>query len=354
MKIGLNFYPDFENLPLEGLKEGILNRDNLRFASQIGVTHIIAWMPLPPGNGYWEYDDLAGLKNQVESHGLVLEAIENLPPVHYDRILLGSGGRDKQIENISKTLSNMGRAGIGCLGYFFSITGYWGHWRTGEKQGGRGGAGVTSFDSGKIGKQEPVSLGEFWGNWKTDYHDPEKKLDPINREMMWDRLVYFLDRIIPAAEDAGVRLCIHPADPPAPSLRGIERIMNNPGDFKKLIKLFPSKYHGVEFCQGTFAEMEGVGAKVIDLIRYFGKRKKIFYVHFRNVRGTYPKFDEAFIDEGDVPMLEALKAYRDVGFNGVIIPDHVPVLNTVSEPWHSGMSYSVGYIKAAMQALNII
>jgi mannonate dehydratase len=100
--------------------------------------------------------------------------------------------------------------------------------------------------------------------------------------------------------------------------------------------------------------MEGVGTKVLDLIEYFGKRKKIFYVHFRNVRGTFPKYDEVFIDEGDVPMLEALKAYRDSGFDGVIIPDHVPVLNTVSEPWRNGMSYSVGYIKAAMQALNII
>ena len=354
MKIGLNLYPGFKNLPIEGLEEGVLNKKNLQFATQIGATHVVAWMPLPPGDGYWKYDDLLNLRKFVESFDLELEAIENLPPVHYDQILLGMSGREKQIDNIARTVKNMGKAGIKCLGYFFSIVGYWGHWRTGEKGGGRGGSGVTSFDQDKVPQKKHIPLGEFWGNWRTDYYQPEETLEPVTREMMWERLLYFLERIVPVAEEAGVRLCIHPADPPAPELKGIGRIMNRPDDFRELVRLFPSDYHGLEFCQGTFAEMKGVGSKVLDLIHYFGKRKKIFYVHFRNIKGTYPKYDEAFIDEGDVPMIEALKAYRDSGFKGVIIPDHVPVINTVSEPWHMGMAYSVGYIKAAMQALKII
>jgi mannonate dehydratase len=354
MKIGLNFYPDFKDLPLSTLKEAILNSNNLQFAKQIGVTHIIAWMPLPPGQGYWNYEDLLNLRKFIESHGLVLEAIENLPPFHWDKILYGIEGRDEQIDKISKTIRNMGKAKINYLGYCFSIAGYWGHWRKGDNGGGRGDAGIISFDYDIVKNSGVPPVGELWGNWETSYYDGGKPLGKISRDEMWERLVYFLERIIPVAEESGVKMCVHPDDPPAPSLRGLERIMNNAEDFKKIIELFPSPCHGLEFCQGTFSEMAGVGKNVIDLIYYFGKRKKIFYVHFRNVKGTFPKYDEVFIDEGDVSMIDAIKAYKDVDFDGVIIPDHVPVANTVSEPWHLGMAYSVGYIKAAMQALKIL
>ena len=132
MKIGINFYPDFIELPLGVLKEGILNEKNLKFAKQIGADGIVAWMPLPVKDGFWTYEDLVGLREFVEKSGLKLEAIENLHPLHYDRILFGMKGRDKQIENIKKTIRNMGKAGIYCLGYSFSVLGYWGHYSRGE------------------------------------------------------------------------------------------------------------------------------------------------------------------------------------------------------------------------------
>lgn len=354
MKIGINFYPDFVDLPLGILSEGILNESNLKFAKQIGADSIVAWMPLPYKEGYWSFEDLLNLRKFVESYGLSFEAIENLPPLHYDRVLFGLDGRDEQIENVKKTIRNMGKAGISCLGYSFSILGYWGHYSKGENGGGRGDSGIIRFDYEKVEKNSFVNYGELWGNWKTSYYDSSRYLGEIKKEQMWERLVYFLERIIPVAEEAKVRLCIHPADPPAPSLLGIENIMNTFEDFKKLVEMFPGQYHGLEFCQGTFSEMQDIGKDVIRLIHYFGSKNKIFYVHFRNVKGTFPKYEEVFIDEGDISMVDALKAYKEVGFNGVLIPDHVPIINSVLQPWHTGMAYAIGYIRAAMQALNIL
>lgn len=354
MRLGINFYPDFIDLPLSYLKEGVLNENNLKFARQIGAEAVIAWMPLPVKNGVWDYEDLLELRKFIERAGLKLEAIENLPPLHYDKILFDMEGKDKQIENIKKTITNMGKAGIFCLGYSFSILGYWGHYSKGENGGGRGNAGIIKFDYEKVSTSNFLNYGELWGGWKTTYYNETKFTGEIKREQLWERLIYFLENIIPVAEEAGVKLCIHPADPPAPKLRGIENIMNRAEDFKKLIEVFPSNYHGLEFCQGTFSEMEDVGKNVISLIRYFGSRRKIFYVHFRNVKGVFPKYEEVFIDEGDTDMAAAIKAYKDIGFDGVIIPDHVPVINAVCTPWHTGMAYSIGYMKALLQALNII
>ena len=353
MRIGINFYPDFTELPLGVLKEGILNEKNLRFAKQIGADDVVAWMPLPEKDGFWTYEDLLELRKFVEKSDLKLGAVENLHPLHYDRILLGVKGSDRQIENIKKTIRNLGKAGIYCLGYSFSILGYWGHYSTGEDGGGRGDSGIIKFDYNKVDNNDFLNYGELWGGWKTSYYDKNKFLGEVKKEKLWERLIYFLENIIPVAEESGVRMCIHPADPPAPRLRGIENIMNSVEDFKKLIEIFPSKYHGIEFCQGTFSEMQDVGRNVINLIHYFGSREKIFYVHFRNVRGRFPRYEEVFIDEGDVPMVETMKAYKEEGFNGTFIPDHVPVINAVSEPWHTSMAYSIGYMKAVMQALNI-
>ncbi|MCG9478663.1 MAG: mannonate dehydratase [Actinomycetia bacterium] len=352
MEIGLNLYPHIQNLPLGILKQGRLNHDNLSFARQLGVDSIIAWMPLGVGDGFWEFDDLLKLRKFIESYGLKLAAIENLPPLHYDRIMMGMKGRKEQIENLKRTIFNLGKAKINCLGYFFSIVGYWGHWRTGNCGGGRGRAHVTSFDYSLVKEAPPARKGMFWGNWKADYFNPSQSIGHISRKTMWERLSYMLEEIIPAAGEAGVKLCIHPADPPAPVLAGEERIMNCPRDFKQLIEKFPSPWHGIQFCQGTFAEMEGVGPKVIELIDYFGKGDRIAYVHFRNIRGSFPRYEETFIDDGDIDMVQAFKAYRQSGFEGMLIPDHVPVLKPHRCSWHAGMAHAVGYIRSLIDSFD--
>ena len=166
---------------------------------------------------------------------------------------------------------------------------------------------------------------------------------------MWDNFTYFLERVVPVAEEAGVKLALHPDDPPVPSICGIARIFRSVEAFKKMIEIVPSDYNGLEFCQGCFSEM---GADVIEAIKYFGSRKKIFYVHFRDVKGTVPKFEECFIDEGNVDMLEAMKAYKEVGFDGPMIVDHTPHIVDDTRWGHRGRAYAIGYMRALIETVN--
>jgi mannonate dehydratase len=249
----------------------------------------------------------------------------------------------------------MGKAGINKLGISFMIAGVWGFWRIGTSGGGRGNAGLFSFDYHHVKKAPFVPKGEFWGGMvKAPYYDKSITMGYIRKKDMWDRFIYFIKNILPTAERSGVKICIHPSDPPAPELRGIERILNCISDFKDMIEIFPSEYLGINFCQGTFTEMQEIGSKnIFDIIRYFGKKRKIFYVHFRNVMGSFPKYDEVFIDEGDVDMIKALKVYKNIGFNGMLVIDHTPLVTASKNPWFTGAAYASGYIKAALQALNI-
>jgi mannonate dehydratase len=271
-----------------------------------------------------------------------------------DKVLLGEEGRDEQIKKICKTIRNIGKAGIRYLGLCFTIVGCWGYWRFQDSGGGRGNAGLVSFDYDLVKDAPFVPRGEFWGFEKAEYYNGIDTLGRISKEEMWSRFIYLLERIVPVAEDSGVKICIHPTDPPAPQLRGIERILNCVSDFKKMFEMFPSKNLGLDFCQGTFSEMQDVGSeKIFDIIRYFGEREKIFYVHFRNVRGVIPKYDEAFIDEGDIDMIKAIKTYEEVGFDGILVPDHTPFVTASESPWLTGMAYAAGYIKALMRSMKI-
>ena len=223
----------------------------------------------------------------------------------------------------------MGKAGIPILGYYFSIAGVWGHWRAYDSGGGRGDAGLKSFDYDLVKDAPVVETGR------------------VSVEEMWDRLTYFLERVVPVAESAGVKLAAHQDDPPAEELRGTGRLLTSHEGMKRLIETVPSPNNGLEFCQGTVGEMGP--DRAVDAIRYFGGQGKIFYVHFRNVRGKFPKFDEVFIDEGDVDMFEAMRAYKEVGFDGVIIPDHAPRVAGDSDHRRQGVTFALGYMRALMQ-----
>ena len=146
-----------------------------------------------------------------------------------------------------------------------------------------------------------------------------------------------------------MKLAAHPDDPPIPYINGIGRLLHNHEGMQRLIDIVPSANNGLEFCQGTVAEM-GTDA-VIDAIRNFGGQGKIFYVHFRNIRGQLPAFDEVFIDEGDVDMHAAMRVYKEVGYDGVLIPDHCPVIEDDKGFRHRGMAFSLGYMRALMQAV---
>ena len=320
MKLGLKFKLDD------------LTKENLQFAQQMGVTHIVVHSPRSDASGVLDFLELLRMRKFVESFDLQLFACENLTTAHWLAIALAAEEREAGIRNACISIENMGKVGIPILGYYFSLSGVSGHWRAYESGGGRGGAGLKSFDYDLVENAPPVDGA------------------PVSVEEMWERMAYFLERVVPVAEKAGVRLAAHQDDPPAPNLFGTGRLLTNHDAMQRLIDLVPSPCNGLEFCQGTVAEMGP--DKTIDAIRRFGSQDKIFYVHFRNVRGAFPKFDEVFIDEGDVNMIEALKAYRDVGYDGVITPDHTPRV-IGDEPYgHRGRAFALGYIRAAMQALD--
>ena len=172
---------------------------------------------------------------------------------------------------------------------------------------------------------------------------------------MWERIAYFIGRVIHVAEEYKIRMACHPHDPGMPrpqGFRGIDRVLGSVDGLKRFIELSPSEYHGLNFCQGTVAEMlEKPGEDIYDVIRYFGSRNKIFNVHFRNIRGKFLDFVETFPDEGEVDMYQAIRIYKDVGYKYMLMPDHVPAI-AGNDPRMVAFSYCYGYIAALLQAVN--
>lgn len=294
----------------------------LRFGAEIGASGVVLNTPRLPGEGRWEYEDLARLRERVESYGLRLESLENTPVRFYDRAMLGLPGRDEQIANYQQTIRNMGRAGIPVLGYHFMPNGVW---RTTREAPGRGGALCTAFDMEAV-RDAPLSHGQVFGE-----------------DEMWANYEYFIRAVLPAAEEAAVRLALHPDDPPVPSLGGVARLFRSFAGFRRAMEIAPSPAHGLDFCMGCWSEMGREGG-VLDAIRHFGSRRQIVYVHFRDVQGTVPRFQECFLGEGNTDVVAAMRALWEVGFDGFIIDDHVPRL-AGDTPWgHRGRAYETGYI----------
>jgi len=307
-----------------------LAEEDLHLAKQLGIEDIqinqLGGSCLP-GDKRWEFRDLLLLRKWAEDYGLRLAAIENVPPSFYDKAMLGLPGRDEQIENYRATVRHMGQAGIPILGFHWVPSSVWRTSRTTEE---RGGARVTSFDYALV-KDAPLTHGR-----------------EFTEEEMWANYRYFIKAVAPVAEEAGVKLALHPDDPPMPSLGGIARIMRSFEAFQRALEIADSPALGLDFCQGTWSEM---GPGVLEAIRYFGSRNRILYVHFRDVKGHVPKFQETFINTGNVNMWEAMKAYKEIGFSGFFLDDHVPHIAGDS-PWsHRSRAYAIGYIQALIDAV---
>lgn len=299
----------------------------LQFARQYGATDVSLNTPeLPVTDGRWELMDLIRLRLDVEQWGLTLSAIENVPTNFYDHVMLGGPRRDEQIENMIYTIRNMARAGIPIFGYNWQPSLVW---RTPRKVL-RGGAVVTAFDA-EIAAAIPST------------HHRE-----FSEAELWENLKYWIRAITPVAEEEGIRLGIHPCDPPVERLGGVPQILRSFDSYKRLIEIYPSDSNAIEFCQGTFAEMHD---DIYEMIRYFGERKKILYVHFRNVSGSVPSFHEEFINTGYVNMYKAMKIYHEVGFDGFFIDDHVPHTDRDTKWGHRGRAFANGYIQALIDAV---
>lgn len=347
-----------------GLYKQVLTDQNFRFAKQAGATHIVAqlvdyikgddpsltknylkgWGITQNQDKIWTYEELKALRKQIEAHGLTLAAIENFDPAHWYDVLLDGPKKEAQIENIKTIIRNVGKAGIPVIGYYFSLAGVWG-WIHGPV--GRGNANSVIFDADKVNVDEPIPNGMVW-NMTYDLHAAPGTIQMVGSEAIWSRMKYFLDHVLPVAEEAGVRLVAHPDDPPLPDLRGTARLFHNTGEYEKLLALHPSPSNGFEFCMGTIQEMKG--SNVYELLDKYSKEGKIGYIHMRNVIGKVPCYREAFVDEGDIDMVKALKILKTNGYQGIIIPDHTPEMSC-SAPWHAGMAYALGYMKGVLQAI---
>jgi mannonate dehydratase len=257
--------------------------------------------------------------------------------------LLGLPERDREIENVCRTIRSIGEAyGDGAPSPVVIIdqrTTYWARsgpwWHPGYERlpAGRGGATLTTFDADRIqGELEDRPAGE------------------VSSEEVWARIAYLYERIVPVAEAARVRLATHPDDPPMAYYRGVHQALIGFAGLKKLVELVPSAYNGLLLCLGC---MQEAGEDVPQVIRHFGGQNKIFYVHFRNVVGKVPRYVEVFPHEGDGDMVTNLRALKEVGYEGYVVPDHHFGLVSDSDWHHCSRAWSVGYLRGLMQALRI-
>lgn len=301
--------------------------------SRLGTTgKALEEQPVPRrGERPWDTKAIAALQRRVAEHGFTLAGIEDTAPM--DKVRLGLPGRDEQIGWVIDQIQAMGELGIGVLCYNWMAVSSWA--RTRSDVALRGGALATGFD-----------------NEVNETAAPLAEAGSITEEQLWDALEYFLQAVLPVAESAGVRLGLHPDDPPVPAIRGVPRIMRSIDAYRRLVGLVPSNSNGITLCQGNFTLMTD---DLPAVIREFGHADKIAFVHFRDVRGTADSFIETFHDEGQTDMAECMRAYHEVGFTGPMRPDHVPTLageaNDLPGYGTLGRLFAVGYIAGLREAV---
>jgi mannonate dehydratase len=343
------------------------NDEVLKLSAQLGVRDIVIYGG--PGSAYLPgtdqplnkpravYQDYLALRKRIESYGLRIAAIEG-GFVHLPRfrdVAFGGPKRDELIAELIAEIRDMARAGIPIFGYHWMPSFVW---RT-EPTSIRGGAVATDFDFEIVKAVNDMASCEkvraVLQGWPLSCENIEITRDhEYSEEELWQNLEYWIKTVTPIAEKEGIRLGIHPDDPPVPSIAGLPRLLRNHAAYRRLMEIYPSDSNAIEFCQGTFSEMED---DVYEAIRYFGSRNKILYVHFRNVSAQVPKFHEEFINTGYVDMYKAMKLYQEVGYRGVFIDDHCPTIEgDVPFPGNLGgyrsRIFAQGYIQAMLEAVS--
>lgn len=342
-----------------GCQSGPSNEQHFAYFARYGVRNICASPVIAdPARLYPTVQELSQLREMAGRHGLSVDLtdsvllrstlidVEKNPAI----MLARSPQRDRDIEAFQTLIKNCAEAGIPAIKYNMSILGV----LRNKRIRGRGDA--------------------VYSGWDVSANPPDLALTRAGRvddDAFWERIEYFLERVVPVANEYKVRIACHPQDPGVPpeGFRGVHRVLGTIEGLKRFIAIQESPYHGLNFCQGTIAEnLAKPAAEIFDVIRYFGRRNKIFNVHFRNIRGHRDHFVETFPDEGDVDMLQAMLTYKEVGYNGMIMPDHVPLVATNEKeseyaynfggsPDGSGahlesFAFAYGYIRGLIQAVD--
>jgi mannonate dehydratase len=312
----------------------------LRVFAAFGVNNICGSLPSKKLDEGWSVEALSKRRDRVAAYGISLDTLplpmssSEIGSAEMPAIFLGkSPDRDRNIDDICEMIRNVSRAGIHAVKYNFTLLGVP---RTGTAPG-RGTARYSEFVYAGAKQEPPLTIA-----------------GKVDADTYWERITYFLERVIPVAEEHKVRMALHPQDPGVPKgsgWRGVDAVLSSPEGLKRFISIKESPYHGLNFCQGTVSEqLENPGEQILDVIRYFGIRKKIFNVHFRNIQGKFLDFRESFIDNGSVDMLKAMRVYKEVGYDGMMMPDHVPRIEGVDQM--TGFVFAFGYIKALIAAVS--
>lgn len=335
-----------------GFRTRWLNDERLRFMSQLGVEDVFIDV-VSPGYQADAYPDSIGseevrhlelspesipsvdrfreLKVHLAEFDLRFAGIHSLHYGMYGNIMFDRPGRDQQLEAITTLLERLGNAGIDTLGYQWNPRGVV-PMRTEFEASVRGGATATQWDESDLGELETPP-----GELERTYTETE----------CWENYEEFLEAALPVAEEAGVRMALHPADPPVyKEIGGVPRLFRNVGGFKRAMSTVPSDAHGLKLCLGCFSEM---GEDIPGVIRTFGDN--IVFVHFRDVVGTVPEFTETFLDEGNFNQFEAVEALQEVGFDGPLLLDHVPELEGDTEWRHRSRAYGAGYLRSLVDGV---
>ena len=326
-----------------GCQSAPTNDMHLKYLARYGVKNICGY---PGGDergndpNWATVDALSRMKDLAANNGIEVDCVG--PPLltssyidnekHPAIMLAQSPERDRDIESIQTLIKNCAQVGLPSIKYNMSILGVL---RTGRTPG----RGDASYSQWKLAEAHPKTPLTIAGH--------------VDADMFWERITYFLDRVIPVANEYKIRMACHPQDPGVPpeGYQGVDRVLGTVDGLKRFVSIHESPYHGLNFCQGTVSEMlSDPGTQIYDVIRYFGVRKKIFNVHFRNIRGHRNDFVETYPDDGDVDFVKAIKVYREVGYPYLLMPDHVPVAANDAEGLQS-FAFCYGYIRGLIQSL---
>ncbi|MDR1189412.1 MAG: mannonate dehydratase [Bifidobacteriaceae bacterium] len=298
------------------------------------------------GDPRFSYKHFMGVKALAAGEGLDLVAVENFTGADWSDVLLDGPDRDRQVDRLRRIVRDMGRAGIEMLGYNFSLAGVWGRELRPEA---RGRAMTAVFDRPD---ESPIPRGMVWNQVVDralyERSTPDGAIDAVTQDQLWNRLGRFLDDLLPVAEEAGVVMALHPDDPPTATLRGTPRLVYRAELYDRVLAASPIANNALEFCVGSLAEMPD--QDIYSVVAHFAATGRIAYVHLRNVSGRVPTYRETFVDDGDVDLQRVLRILADSGFQGVVVPDHAPY-PTCEAPWHAGMAYAVGWIRASLRAI---